>query len=143
MSEPVHILMIDDNPGDVDLAREALGRSERAFRLESVSDGEAALSFVAHSRTTAALPDLMLLDLNLPRLDGRRVLAEMKADPKLANIPVVIFTTSQAKTDVSCSYELGANCYVRKPGTLAEFLAAVRCLADFWLGHVILMPKEN
>jgi two-component system, chemotaxis family, response regulator Rcp1 len=143
MRQPVHILMVDDNPADIDLVREALGESQRPFRLESLADGEAALSLMSHSPEATALPDLMLLDLNLPRQDGRRVLAEMKADPQLANIPVVIFTTSQAKTDVRCSYELGANCYLRKPGTLTEFRAAVHCLAAFWLGHVTLPPKEN
>ena len=88
-------------------------------------------------------PDLLLLDLNLPRKDGRRVLAEFKSNPELSNIPVVIFTTSHANSDVVSSYELGANCYVRKPGTLADFVAAVRSVADFWLGHATLPQKET
>ena len=141
----VDILMVDDNPADVDLAREALDETHRPYRLQSVPDGEEALSFLTHkgAYTQAVTPDLLFLDLNLPRKDGRRVLAEMKRDPQLAKIPVVVFTTSRAFSDVVSSYELGANCYVRKPGTLPEFLATVREVSDFWLKHAILPQKEN
>lgn len=141
----VDILMVDDNPADVDLAREALDGTHRPYRLESVPDGEEALSFLTHkgAYTQAATPDLLFLDLNLPRKDGRQVLAAIKHDPQLAKIPVVVFTTSRAFSDVVCSYELGANCYVRKPGTLPEFLATIRGVSDFWLRHAILPQKEN
>jgi len=144
-SECVDILMVDDNPADVDLAREALNGTHRPYRLLSVPDGEEALSFLAHkgAYTQAATPDLLLLDLNLPRKDGRHVLAEIKRNPQLAKIPVVVFTTSRAFSDVVSSYELGANCYVRKPGTLPEFLATVRGVSDFWLRQAILPKKEN
>lgn len=141
----VDILMVDDNPADVDLAREALDGTHRPYRLESVPDGEEALSFLTHkgAYTQAATPDLLFLDLNLPRKDGRQVLAAIKHDPQLAKIPVVVFTTSRAFSDVVCSYELGANCYVRKPGTLPEFLATIRGVSDFWLRQAILPQKEN
>jgi two-component system, chemotaxis family, response regulator Rcp1 len=91
----------------------------------------------------APAPDLVVLDLNLPRRDGRQVLSDMKTDPALAKIPVVIFTTSQASSDVSRSYELGANCYLKKPGNLAEFVAVVQSMAQFWLGFAILPKKER
>lgn len=145
MKDSVDILMVDDNPADVDLAREALGASRRQFRLQSARDGEEALAFLGRKGeyAQAGIPDLLLLDLNLPRKDGRQVLAVIKRDPALARIPVVVFTTSGANSDVRCSYELGANCYVRKPGTLPEFIATVRGVADFWLGQVILPPKES
>lgn len=141
----VDILMVDDNPGDVDLAKEALKGSHRPYRLQSVCDGDEALAFLTHqgAYSQAATPDLLLLDLNLPRKDGRHVLAEIKKDPQLSKIPVVVFTTSRAFSDVVSSYELGANCYVRKPGTLPEFLATVRGVSDFWLRHAILPQKEN
>jgi len=144
-SECVDILMVDDNPADVDLAREALSGTHRPYRLQSVADGEEALSFLTHKGvyTQAATPDLLLLDLNLPRKDGRHVLAEIKGNPQLSKIPVVVFTTSRAFSDVVASYELGANCYVRKPGTLPEFLATVRGVSDFWLRQAILPRKEN
>ena len=141
----VDILMVDDNPADVDLAKEALKGSHRPCRLQSVSNGEEALSFLTHkgAYTQAATPDLLFLDLNLPRKDGRHVLAAVKQNPQLAKIPVVVFTTSRAFSDVVSSYELGANCYVRKPGTLPEFLATVRGVTDFWLRHAILPQQEK
>ena len=144
-SECVDILMVDDNPADVDLAREALNGTHRPYRLQSVPDGEEALSFLTHkgAYAQAATPDLLFLDLNLPRKDGRHVLAEIKGNPQLSKIPVVVFTTSRAFSDVVSSYELGANCYVRKPGTLPEFLATVRGVSDFWLRQAILPKKEN
>lgn len=145
MKTSAEILMVDDNPGDVDLAREALNRSKRRCHLQSVYDGEEALTFLRRlgKYRQAVVPDLVLLDLNLPRKDGRRVLAELKRDPELSRIPVVIFTTSHADSDVCSSYELGANSYIRKPGTLGEFVAAVRCLADYWFGHAVLPLKET
>ena len=144
-SECVDILMVDDNPADIDLAREALNGTQRPYRLQSVPDGEEALSFLTHTGaySQAAAPDLLFLDLNLPRKDGRHVLAEIKRNPQLSKIPVVVFTTSRAFSDVITSYELGANCYVRKPGTLPEFLATVRGVSDFWLRQAILPKKEN
>lgn len=110
-----------------------------------MSNGEEAVSFLHHQGkyAEARTPDLVVLDLNLPRKDGREVLKELKADPELSKIPVVIFTTSQANSDVLHSYELGANCYLRKPGNLADYKAVVQSMADFWLGFASLPQKER
>ncbi len=145
MKTCAEILMVDDNPGDVDLAREALKRCRRRCHLQSVRDGQEALSFLRRQgeHGQAITPDLILLDLNLPREDGRRVLAALKSEPGLSRIPIVVFTTSHANSDVCSSYELGANSYVRKPGTLGEFFSTVRCLADYWFGHAVLPLKET
>ncbi|HEY3971970.1 MAG TPA: response regulator [Candidatus Sulfotelmatobacter sp.] len=139
------ILLVDDNPADIDLTSEVLAQSQQRFHVNSVNDGAEAISFLRHQGryASAPAPDLVMLDLNLPRRDGRQVLGEIKADPALARIPVVIFTTSQAHSDISRSYELGANCYLRKPGNLAEFVAAVQSMAQFWLGFASLPRKEN
>jgi CheY-like chemotaxis protein len=105
-----------------------------------VGDGEQAICFLRHEGKYAEQPaaDLIVLDLNLPRSDGQSLLREIKADPNLAKIPVVIFTTSHANTDISRCYELGANCYLIKPGNLADFVAVVQSMADFWLGFASL-----
>lgn len=136
---------MDDNPADIDLAREILSQCKHHFRVSSVSNGEEAVSFLHHQGkyAEARTPDLVVLDLNLPRKDGREVLKELKADPELSKIPVVIFTTSQANSDVLHSYELGANCYLRKPGNLADYKAVVQSMADFWLGFASLPQKEK
>lgn len=139
------ILLVDDNPADIDLAREILSQSKHHFRVSSVSDGVEAISFLHRQGgyEAAPTPDLVVLDLNLPRKDGRAVLQELKADPELSKIPVVVFTTSQANTDVLRSYELGANCYLRKPGNLADYRTVVQSMADFWLGFASLPQKER
>lgn len=139
------ILMVDDNPADIDLTSEVLAQSNQHFHVNSVTDGAEAISFLRHQGkyASAPAPDLVVLDLNLPRRDGRQVLSDMKTDPALAKIPVVIFTTSQASSDVSRSYELGANCYLKKPGNLAEFVAVVQSMAQFWLGFAILPKRER
>ena len=143
-SEP-QVLLVDDNPADIDLTSEVLWRCEQHFQISAVADGEEALAFLRRQGryTDAVRPDLVVLDLNLPRKDGREVLSELKRDPDLARIPVVIFTTSQASTDVNRSYDLGANCYLRKPGNFPEFEAAVQAMADFWFGLVTLPHKEK
>ena len=139
------ILMVDDNPADIDLTREVLAQCKRHFHVNAVNDGAEAICFLRRQGkyAQAPVPDLVVLDLNLPRKDGREVLAEVKSDPQLARIPVVIFTTSQAATDVTRSYELGANCYLRKPGNLPDFVAVVQSMANFWLGFARLPQKEN
>lgn len=136
---------MDDNPADLDLTREVLDKSKLHFHVSVVTDGEEAMSFVRRQAKYADAPDpdLIVLDLNLPRKDGRDVLSELKTNPDLSRIPVVIFTTSQASSDVSRCYELGANCYLRKPGNLPDFLAVVQSMADFWLGIVTLPHKEK
>ena len=136
---------MDDNPGDSDLTRDVLGKSKWRFHVNTVRDGEEAIGYLHRQGKygEAPSPDLIVLDLNLPGKDGRAVLAEVKSDPQLAKIPVVIFTTSQASSDITRSYELGANCYLRKPGNLADFEAIVQSMADFWLGFASLPQKEK
>jgi len=122
-----------------------LDRSKLHFHVSTVSDGVEAVSFLRRKGKYAEQrrPDLVVLDLNLPRKDGRQVLSEVKSDQDLANIPVVIFTTSQADTDVKHSYQLGANCYLRKPGNLTDYVSVVQSMADFWLGFACLPLKEK
>ncbi len=136
---------MDDNPADIDLMSEVLAQCECPSRVHAVQDGTEALRFVRRQGDygQAPHPDLVVLDLSLPRLDGRGVLTALKADRDLAKIPVLIFTTSQADLDITRCYELGANCYLRKPGNLADFVAVVRCMAKFWLGYASLPAKEN
>lgn len=145
MKSVAEVLLVDDNPADIDLTSDVLAKSKRHFRVTAVNDGAEAISFLRQQGkyAEAPVPDLVVLDLNLPRKDGREVLAEVKADPNLAKIPVVIFTTSQANSDISRSYELGANCYLRKPGNLPDFVAVVQSMADFWLGFASLPRKEK
>jgi two-component system, chemotaxis family, response regulator Rcp1 len=137
--------LVDDNPADIDLTSDVLAKSKRHFHVNVVGNGAEAISFLRREGeyAQAPTPDLVVLDLNLPRRDGRQVLSDIKSDPALAKIPVVIFTTSQANSDVSRSYELGANCYLRKPGNLADFVAVVQSMADFWLGFASLPQKER
>src|SRR5262249_22110380 len=130
------ILLVDDSPADLDLIREGLAGSSYESQIHIVPDGEEAIAFLRNSGKYAAAcrPDLMILDLNLPRKDGRAVLADFKSEPQLRTIPVVVFTTSRSRQDVSRCYELGANCYVTKPGSLQDFLVAVKSIEQFWLG---------
>lgn len=134
------VLLVDDNPGDIDLMREILSSCKRHYHIHSVADGEEAISFL-HRRgkyCDAPCPDLVILDLNLPRKDGRTVLKELKSDSLFYKIPIVVFTTSQASSDITSSYALGANCYLRKPGNLDDYRAVVRSMADFWLDFAAL-----
>ncbi len=145
MKNEPELLLVDDNPADTDLTAEILSKCKKKFHVNVVSDGAQAMSFLRRqgNYAEAPTPDLLVLDLNLPRKDGRRVLAELKSDPKLSKIPVVVFTTSEADSDVIRSYELGANCYLRKPGNLVDFVEAVQAMADFWLGCASLPQKEK
>lgn len=140
---PVEILLVEDNPGDVRLTREALQEARVLNRLHVVSDGVEAVDFLKHRgrHTDAPRPELILLDLNLPRKDGREVLAEIKDDPELKRIPVVVLTTSRAEEDIVRSYNLHANAYVAKPVGMPEFLEAVRSLENFWLA-VVTLPNN-
>ena len=139
------VLLVDDNPADIDLTREALARSKRRPHISAVNDGSEAILFLRREGkySDAPSPDLVVLDLNLPRKTGREVLSDVKADAALATIPVVVFSTSQAASDIVGSYKLGANCYLSKPGTLPDFLAAVQSMADFWFGFASLPIKEK
>jgi len=141
---PIEILLVEDNPGDVRLAVEALKEAKVHNRLSTVADGEAALSFLKRKppHTDAPRPDLILLDLNLPRKSGREVLAEIKADPDLKRIPVVILTTSQAEEDIVKAYNHSANCYITKPVDLDQFIKVVRSIEEFWLTIVKLPRRE-
>jgi CheY-like chemotaxis protein len=139
----VEILLVEDNPGDVRLTQEALSESRVTNKLQVARDGVEAMAFLRaeppfENRT---LPDMVLLDLNLPRKSGMEVLEEMKADPTLGQIPVVILTTSRADQDVLRSYKLHANCYVNKPVDFNEFMNVIKALDGFWL-TVVTLPKN-
>ena len=140
--EAIDILLVEDSPGDVRLTREALKEGKVRNTLHVCEDGERALAFLRRQgeHRAAPRPDLVLLDLNLPRVDGREVLAEMKADPDLKRIPVVVLTTSTADEDVLRVYDLAGNCYIPKPVELDRFLEVVRSIEDFWL-TVVRLPN--
>ena len=140
---PIEILLVEDNPGDVRLTREALKDAKMSNLLHVVEDGASALDFL-HQRgdyVHAPRPDLILLDLNLPRKNGREVLQEIKEDPRLKIIPVVILTSSQAEEDILGAYSLHANCYLTKPVDFAQLTKIVRTIEDFWLSIVTLPPR--
>lgn len=140
----VFILLVEDNPGDVRLMREAFKDDANGHELHVVEDGEEAMAFLRQDGdfSQAPQPDLILLDLNLPRKDGREVLAEIKKDPELKHIPVVVLTTSRAEQDVLRTYELHANCYIIKPVNLDQFIAVVKSIWDFWF-TVVRLPGRN
>lgn len=142
-AHPIEILMVEDNPGDVRLAQETLKDSKVANTLHVVQDGLAALDFLYRRGEYGAAPrpDLILLDLNLPKKNGREVLEVIKQDAHLQMIPVVILTTSKAEEDVMRAYSLHANCYITKPIDLAQFIKIVRTIEEFWLAIVTLPPK--
>jgi two-component system, chemotaxis family, response regulator Rcp1 len=138
------VLLVDDNPADVGLAREALAGGRHQSCISDVPDGEEAIAFLhrAGQYANAVRPDLVILDLNLPRKDGRAVLAEAKGDTNLRTIPIVVFSTSRAMLDIARSYELGANCYVSKPGNLDDYFLAMQAIEEFWFGSASL-PREE
>jgi len=142
---PIEILLVEDNPGDVDLSREALENGKLYNTLHVVNDGEAAMAFLRHEGkyTDAPRPDLILLDLNLPRKNGQEVLAEIKSDEELKCIPVVILTSSKAEQDILSTYNLHANCYISKPIDLDQFLKVVQAIKTFWVTIVKLPPKNG
>jgi two-component system, chemotaxis family, response regulator Rcp1 len=134
------ILLVDDNPADSDLTMLVMSRCRLPSQIHAVYDGEQAMAFLLRRGkfSNAARPSLVVLDLNLPRKDGRSVLGEIKVNPELRKIPVVIFSTSRSGQDIAKCYELGANCYVSKPGNLDEFFTAVKAIEDFWFGSACL-----
>jgi CheY-like chemotaxis protein len=140
----INILLVEDNPADVRLTEEALKEAANALtRLHVASDGAEALDFL-HRRgehANAPRPDLMLLDLNLPRIDGRQVLAEVKADPDLRRIPVVVLTTSPSEDDILHAYDQHVNSYIRKPVDLDQFFDVLKAIDEYWLGSVALPPR--
>jgi two-component system, chemotaxis family, response regulator Rcp1 len=140
----IEILLVEDNPGDVRLTREALKDGKIINNLHVAQDGVEALAFLRREGKyhNAVRPELILLDLNLPKKDGREVLAEIKADMALKRIPVVILTSSTAEQDIVKSYNLHANCYVTKPVDLDQFINVVKCIEHFWL-TVVKLPLES
>lgn len=139
--QPISILLIEDNPGDVRLTQEALKEGKILNQITVVEDGVEAMGYL-RKKDTQNRPDLIMLDLNLPRMNGREVLAAIKADETLRRIPVVVLTTSDSEQDILDSYNLHANCYVTKPVDLEQFIHVVRSIEDFWLTVVKLPPNE-
>lgn len=139
----IEILLVEDNPGDVRLTQEALKDGRIGVRLHVAMDGVEAMQFLLHEGKfrDAPVPDLILLDLNLPRKSGREVLKEIKECPELRRLPVIVLTTSRAEQDVDRAYYLNANCYITKPIELDEFLRVVRTIEDFWLS-IATLPTE-
>jgi CheY-like chemotaxis protein len=143
VGRPIEILLVEDNPGDARLAWEAIRDAKVANNLRWVPDGVEALAFLRREGRFAdsPRPDLILLDLNLPRKDGREVLAEIKNDESLRRIPVVVLTTSQADEDIDKAYHLNANCYISKPVDLEQFIKIVNAIENFWL-TIVKLPSE-
>ena len=143
-AEPIQVLLVEDSPGDVRLTREAFKDAKVHITLHVASDGTEAMAFLRREGTYAQVPrpDLILLDLNLPKKDGREVLKEIKETPALKSIPVVILTTSASEADILRSYSLHANCYITKPVGLAGFLKVVESIDMFWLS-VVRLPRES
>jgi two-component system, chemotaxis family, response regulator Rcp1 len=142
--KPIEILLVEDNAGDVRLTREALLEGKVKNNLSVTGDGLEALQFLRREGkyNNATRPDLVLLDLNLPRMDGRELLAEIKEDPELKQIPIVILTTSKAEEDIVKSYNLHANCYITKPVDLNQFFNVVRSIEDFWM-TIVKLPSNK
>jgi CheY-like chemotaxis protein len=141
--KPIEILLVEDNPGDARLTREALAQSKVRNNLHHARDGEEAIRFLRRQGEFADVrtPDLVLLDLNLPRRDGREVLEDIKKDPKLMQIPVVILTSSEAEEDILRSYRLHANCFITKPVDLEQLTKVVHAIEQFWFTLVRLPPE--
>ena len=140
---PIEVLLVEDNPGDVRLTQETFRDANSSIRLHVAPDGVEAMAFLRHegAYVHAPRPDLILLDLNLPKMDGREVLAHIKVDDSLKMIPTVILTTSEAEVDILKSYQLQANCYLSKPVQLEAFESVVKSINDFWLTKVKL-PQQ-
>ena len=140
---PIEVLLVEDSPGDVRLTQEAFKDAKVHLNLHVATDGAKAMAFLKREgeHANAPRPDLILLDLNLPKKDGREVLAEIKESPTLKSIPVVVLTTSSSEADILRSYQLHANCYITKPVGLEGFLTVVRSIDSFWLS-VVKLPRE-
>jgi two-component system response regulator len=141
----IDILLVEDNPGDIGLTREAFRNCDKHIKLHVAEDGEKAMAFLYKQGKykECPRPDLILLDLNLPKKDGREVLAEIKQDQRLKRIPVVVLTTSEADEDIIRTYDLHANCYLTKPVDLDKFLDLAQSLRNFWFGFVQLLSEKE
>ncbi|AOW98211.1 response regulator [Moorena producens PAL-8-15-08-1] len=140
----IEILLVEDNPGDLDLTKATLKNSNIRNNIETFTNGKEAMAFLRRESpyTKAPRPDVILLDLNLPVMDGREVLAQIKSDPKLSLIPVIILTSSDSDQDILTSYKLNANAYVTKPFELEQFVKVLKSIENFWLSIVKLPPKN-
>jgi chemotaxis family two-component system response regulator Rcp1 len=143
-ARPIEIMLVEDNPADVRLTRETLKEGKVRNNLHLASDGVEALAWLRREGkyAHAVRPDMILLDLNLPKKDGRAVLAEIKSDPDLARIPVIVLTISQSEQDILEAYERRANCFISKPINLDEFIKVIRSIEDFWL-TIVKLPERN
>lgn len=143
-SKPISILLVEDNPGDVYLTREALKDSKINSTLDVVKDGVECMEFLRHHGkfAEAQTPDVILLDLNLPKKNGREVLAEVKRDNTLRSIPVIVFTSSQSENDIRTSYLLNANCYITKPVDYDEYIRIIRSIENFWFS-IVRLPQAR
>jgi len=139
--EAIDILLVEDNPADIRLTQEVFRDCKMANRLQVARDGLEAMELLRDKTGDGVMPDLILLDLNMPRMDGREVLEELKKDQRLKTIPVIVLTTSEAEQDILRSYQLGTNAYITKPVDLGQFVRVVRTIDDFWLAVVKLPPK--
>ena len=142
--QPFEILLVEDNPGDVFLTQEAFREGRLSHRLSVVEDGEEAMRFLRREgeHSGAPQPDLILLDLNLPKKEGRELLGEVKMDPELRQIPIIVLTTSGAEQDIARAYKLHENCYLTKPIQMDDFLKTIRSVEEFWLSVVRLPTKD-
>ena len=139
---PIKVLIVEDNPGDVELAKEALRETSLTLDLHVAEDGAEALEFLRQESSDAPRPDLVLLDLNMPKKSGHEVLDEMKGDPDLRLTPVVVFTSSSSREDIEAAYDRYANCYITKPGDLDDLVDVVRAIEAFWL-TVVRLPRRT
>ena len=141
-AEPIHILIVEDNPGDARLAVEALAEGKVSNKISIVQDGVEAISYLRRENeySDAPRPDLILLDLNLPKMNGKEVLAIIKDDTEFKRIPVIILTTSDADQDIDATYDLHANCYITKPVDFNQFISVIQSVEDFWLS-IVKLPK--
>jgi CheY-like chemotaxis protein len=139
---PIKVLIVEDNPGDVELAKEALRETSLTLDLHVAEDGAEALDFLRQESGDTPRTDLVLLDLNMPKVSGHEVLEEMKKDPELRLIPVVVFTSSSSREDIEAAYDRYANCYITKPGDLDDLVDVVRAIEAFWL-TVVRLPRRT
>jgi CheY-like chemotaxis protein len=144
-TKPIQILLVEDNPDDILLTKEAIGDARIANELSAVTDGEAAMAFLRQEgeHAGAALPDIVILDLNLPKKDGREVLREIREDPALTKLPVIVLSTSGAEEDISGAYAEHVNAYIQKPVDFDEFVRVVRSMEEFWLSIVKLPTRPT